>query len=514
MDTLLEIGIQAGLEGKELLNFVIEQQSIQREVRAAEREVEKLKAEATKIEAEAELQLQKEKLEAELQIEKLRIEDESQKEKLRMEDERLKRNEAEQQRLDLEKERMRLAHELEMRKLQHSEKTTQSYTMTPELPTYDEGRDSISAYLERFERFARIQKWETGMWAIILSALLTGRALEIYARLPVSEAANYSTVKAALLKGYNQTESGFRVRFRDSKPEKAESPTQFVTRLTGYLDKWIEMAEVTDYQGFRCLIIREQFLNQCPKELAIHLKERAFVSMEELCKQAERFLEARGQVLSTITENKDKANTYRGQEKNTTSELMQQRRECYNCGRLGHTKAGCRMEGGGNEQRCTHCNIFGHDADICRNKMIVAGVLQTRVIKASNTNSRKDRTQRSSHRRLYTMKGQVGIQAVNTLRDTGCNAICVKKKFVRTDQMTGKHRLCKLIDGSERKLETAVVDINTPYFTKKGATVVCMEDSAYDLVIGNVEGATCKCNPNPDWTPRAVTVMRNFPRDR
>ena len=259
MDTLLEIGIQAGLEGKELLNFVIEQQSIQREVRAAEREVEKLKAEAMKIEAEAELQLQKEKLEAELQIEKLRIEDESQKEKLRMEDERLKRNEAEQQRLDLEKERMRLAHELEKRKLQHTEKTTQSYTMTPELPTYDEGRDSISAYLERFEQFARIQKWKTGMWAIILSALLTGRALEIYARLPVSEAANYSTVKAALLKGYNQTESGFLVRFRDSKPEKAESPTQFVTRLTGYLDKWIEMAEVTDYQGFRRLIMRAIF---------------------------------------------------------------------------------------------------------------------------------------------------------------------------------------------------------------------------------------------------------------
>ena len=47
------------------------------------------------------------------------------------------------------------------------------------------------------------------MWAIMLSALLTGRALEIYARLPISEASDFSKVKAALLKGYNQTESGF-----------------------------------------------------------------------------------------------------------------------------------------------------------------------------------------------------------------------------------------------------------------------------------------------------------------
>ena len=155
MDPLLEIDIQAGLEGKELLNFVIEQQSVQREIRAAEREVEKLKAEAAKIEAEAQLQLQKEKLDADLQKQKLRMEDESQKERLRMEDERAKRNEAsaaEQQRLELEKERMRLAHELEMIKLQHTEKTTQSNTLTPELPTFDEGRDSISAYLERLRR--------------------------------------------------------------------------------------------------------------------------------------------------------------------------------------------------------------------------------------------------------------------------------------------------------------------------------------------------------------------------
>ena len=72
MDTLLELGKEAGLEGKDLLQFVVEQQNIQREIRAAEREVEKLKAEATKIESEAQIQLHKEKLEVELQKEKLR----------------------------------------------------------------------------------------------------------------------------------------------------------------------------------------------------------------------------------------------------------------------------------------------------------------------------------------------------------------------------------------------------------------------------------------------------------
>ena len=292
MDTLLELGKEAGLEGKDLLQFVVEQQNIQREIRAAEREVEKLKAEATKIESEAQMQLHKEKLEVELQ-----------KEKLRIEDEKAKRNEAlavEQQSIEWEKEKVRLAHQLEMEKVQHTDNNSRgSSTIAPELPTFDDGRYSIDVYIERFKRFATIQKWETGMWAIILSALLTGRALEIYARLSTTEAADYNAVKIALLKGYNKTENGYKLKFRDSKPEGNESTTQFITRLTIYLDKWIEMANITEYEEFKSLIVREQFLNQCSKDLAVHLKEREYKSMAELCNQADRYLEARGQTLSS-----------------------------------------------------------------------------------------------------------------------------------------------------------------------------------------------------------------------
>ena len=50
MDTLLQLGKEAGLEGKDLLHFAVEQQNVQKETRATEREVEKLKAEATTIE--------------------------------------------------------------------------------------------------------------------------------------------------------------------------------------------------------------------------------------------------------------------------------------------------------------------------------------------------------------------------------------------------------------------------------------------------------------------------------
>ena len=53
----------------------------------------------------------------------------------------------------------------------------------PELPVFEDDKDSIDDYLQRFERFARAQNWDKTRYAIILSALLTGKALTVYARL-------------------------------------------------------------------------------------------------------------------------------------------------------------------------------------------------------------------------------------------------------------------------------------------------------------------------------------------
>ena len=97
----------------------------------------------------------------------------------------------------------------------------------------------MDSYLERFERYAKIQKWDISTWAIALSALLSGKALDVYARMNSNDAIDYAKVKAALLKRYNLTEDGFRLKFRTSRPEPDENPGQFITRLGSYVDRWI-----------------------------------------------------------------------------------------------------------------------------------------------------------------------------------------------------------------------------------------------------------------------------------
>ena len=86
----------------------------------------------------------------------------------------------------------------------------------------------------------------------------------------------YKTVKELLMQRYRLTEEGYRWRFRNTRPnrDKNERPEQFITKIKGFLNNWIELSGIEkDYQGLFNLILREQFLKRCPKEMVTYLKE-------------------------------------------------------------------------------------------------------------------------------------------------------------------------------------------------------------------------------------------------
>jgi hypothetical protein len=53
--------------------------------------------------------------------------------------------------------------------------TPPSTGFRPRLPKFEESKDDIDAYIERFERFSISQGWKEDTWAISLSSLLTGK---------------------------------------------------------------------------------------------------------------------------------------------------------------------------------------------------------------------------------------------------------------------------------------------------------------------------------------------------
>ena len=94
----------------------------------------------------------------------------------------------------------------------------------------------MDSYLSSFEKDTTANKWDKSARAAYLSALLKGRALDIYDGLSTEDAADYEKLKEALLKDFDMTERGFRKKFRYGRSESLETSIQFSSRLCMYLE--------------------------------------------------------------------------------------------------------------------------------------------------------------------------------------------------------------------------------------------------------------------------------------
>ena len=132
----------------------------------------------------------------------------------------------------LEVQRASFKTELEKQK---SEKL--AHARDPKLQYFEESKDKMDSYLSRFEKYATANKWDKNVWTAYLSALLKGRALDVYDRLSTEDAADYDKLLDALLENFDMTERGFRKKFRYKRPERSETFIQFSSRLCNYLNK-------------------------------------------------------------------------------------------------------------------------------------------------------------------------------------------------------------------------------------------------------------------------------------
>ena len=245
------MGHEIGLTGLDLKEFIKEQQNLAREEREKEREYQREKDERDR---QYELERQKEitkqmEIEAEL------------KKTLHQEQDGSHRRDDED--------------DSDHESTASTSKNHKGYKMKgPKMVPFDE-RDDMGSYLHRFERYAVLQGWTRSDWAVYLSALLKGKALDVYARLPLEQSQDYGKLKEALLQRYALTEEGYKQRFYESKPERGEAPQQFITRLESYFERWIELAKVEKrYDGVRDLMVKERFLAICHKPLELFLRER------------------------------------------------------------------------------------------------------------------------------------------------------------------------------------------------------------------------------------------------
>ncbi|XP_069999422.1 uncharacterized protein [Penaeus vannamei] len=257
-EKLHQIGRDIGLTGTDLAQFIKEGIQYEREKETAARE-ERKEERAWK---QAELKAQEAKVQAEVRREEIKL------------------------------------RQMELKKESGKDKSSESEhnvkVRYPKLPVVNEKTDDIDAYLQRFERFATSAGWPEDIWAISLASLLQGRALDIYHQLSQTDAGNYSELKSALLRGFDCTAEGFRVKFRRCRFSRGETAKQLIARMTKLCERWIEMENCSsNYNSLKDLMIREQFIS-CDRNLKLFLKECSLATLQDLEESADRYIEAHG----------------------------------------------------------------------------------------------------------------------------------------------------------------------------------------------------------------------------
>nr|CAB3263334.1 uncharacterized protein LOC108950802 [Phallusia mammillata] len=444
MEKIVEVGKQLGLAGADLAKFINEQQAFEREERRLARE-----AEVKRIQAEAEAETR-------------RIEAEAQDRAHQLELKRL---------------------ELQMAEIGGAQREASAgKAKAPKLPAFVDGKDELDSYLLRFERFAVTCKWERSEWASALSALLTGRALDVYSRLSDDDAVDYDQLKQALLNRYDLNEEGYRCKFRNSKPEKGESPSQFAVRLQNYLQKWVKLSGFSiEWKDVSSLLVKEQFLKSCPKELSTHLMEQAPKTLDSLTGIAEQFLAAHNREMA--------------------HDVRQEVRElCADCKQAGHATENCpkRKPDARVPRKCFLCDKVGHIAKDCYSRALPP------VRMSSAAACSMEGVQESN---LPLREGVVNNQTVTVLRDTGCTGVLVDRKFVHDDQVSDRPGFLSLADGSVVSAEVANMEVNTPYFTGE-VEALCLNNPSHDLVIGNIGGVRPADDPDPLWRKANAALTR------
>lgn len=569
---LTELGQSLGYEGSSLQEFVRQQRELERAERQSARDVKKAEIENAREQREHERELKRlsdieeekkrvhEKHLAELEHnEKLKQLDLEQSKEMRaseyaktveLADARLRQEDAEHK------------HKLELLEAQAkfpvpptSPPLLASTTSAraPKLPYFDENVDDMNAYLQRFERYAKAQKWSNDEWAVHLSALLKGKALDVYSRIAPEEAMKFDVLKKALLIRFEMTEDGFRKRFRNCRPEVGETFAQFSMRLARYFERWLDLSKTDkSYEGLLNLMLKDQFMQSCGKELRLFLRERIPKTIQEVSVLADQFREARGgNIIPLISrskkhESRDKSmpdassGTVSQSSKSKENVLKGKRdKQCFLCNKTGHFAYECKlkqkvlaMEAAASGDRGSQPETYdkpnrgsirgrgrgqrgsfrgrgtGHAMVVKETEAketmlspdnVSCSILTPTITERTAILSSACENQIFHPPRMPVSQGKVNGHVVTLLRDTGCSGVVIKRDLVSDDQLNGKTQLCILIDGTKLTAPVANVFIDTPYYTGN-VEAWCMNNPVYDLVLGNIEGARLPGEPDPQWT--------------
>ena len=288
-------------------------------------------------------------------------------------------------------------------------------------------RDDIEAYMKTFERMMVSYEIKPDRWVFKLAPQLTGKAQQAYAALHSEKAADYETVKKAILARYDINQESYRQRFRSIVRLEGETNRELTARLHDLTSKWLQDCKTVAED----LVVMEQLINMLPVDVRIFVKERKPSTSEEAAKLADDYWQARK---SSFGEKKQSYGKPGG-------------KYCHKCSRTGHLAKDCKRNGNkqpeGSEEKttvikqdrvkkdlkdieCFNCHLMGHYSSNCPQRALYC--MERRMNHQGGSIISKRRVLDNPG---VTKPGIVeGKPVRDILLDTGCSRTLVRKDLV------------------------------------------------------------------------------------
>ena len=260
-------------------------------------------------------------------------------EKERDRQERIEEKERDRQ----EKERDR-QHELELARLGISSTCSEQGThfnvckYIKLVPRFNE--KEVSKFFESFEKVASQLKWLKDYWAIMLQAVLTGKAQVAYSSMSAEESASYDKVKQAILKAYELVPEAYRQKFRDLRKIQGQTYMDFAKQKERLFEEWCKSKDVSEFDSLRELLLLEEFKNCVPLEIKTHLEEVQVESLGNAAKFADEYILTHKN-FGKSDHKKPSFQKKSSSKDDSTSDSDKKEITCFQCGKKGHVKANC-----------------------------------------------------------------------------------------------------------------------------------------------------------------------------